>query len=557
MERNGVSATIDTNNLKFVIFGSGHDYTLLDSGEGEKVFFSHPFVPLNSVNYAGQYYFEVPDENGDFFDAVKDDMAHITFDPALGTTFDTEGEIEVSVHYRREYIYPEETILVEKELKQTITVVNHGAITRPAYGWWGRWFCGDIYEDGYCFIRPANVNDLDGTSYCDPNITHDVTKVSSIYWRTTELGAYQGFITGNNVSDIEELKYADVSNVTHIRGLITNCGANPSLEPLEDWDVSNVTNTSGLFEFASNLSSLHGLEKWDVSKFTSLNGAFATCQHLEDFSPLENWDVSNVTDMSRFATGSAITSLEPFSKWNTGKVESIDSAFANCTNLISLHGLEDWDVSSLENISSAFGGLNITNAQPLSNWAPPLTAVGSAFYGCKLVTLEGLEKFDVSGVENFGNMFAANPLVSLHGVEDWDVSSATSFAGMFEHDAWISDVSALANWDTSSLETTQRMFGGNAAILSSDDFDNWDFSNMQNFAGMFQGFTLYYSEPVGKDVYADAYYYYDYEGNRYTNVGVQPLTAYVKDASSAEDWNVSGSGLGAFDDKWSNRPTWN
>ena len=47
-----MSATIATKDLKFVIFGSGHDYTRLDSGEGNdgKRFFSHPFVPLNSTN---------------------------------------------------------------------------------------------------------------------------------------------------------------------------------------------------------------------------------------------------------------------------------------------------------------------------------------------------------------------------------------------------------------------------------------------------------------------------------------------------------------------------
>lgn len=546
------------NNSKFTIFGSGHDYTLGDSGKGEVQIFSHPFVPLGSVNYAGQYLFYVADENGDLMDAVKDDMAHITFDPPLGTTFDTEGEVTVKAHYRREYIYAEETLLIEKEVSQTITVVNHGNITRPAYGYYGRWFCGDIYEDGYIFLRPANVNDLDGVTYCDPAMNGDVTKVSSFYWRTEEVGGYAGFIISGNVTDIEELKFADVSKVKRLRGLIEWCGAKPSLEPLADWDVSNVTDMSGLFANATEITSLHGLEKWNVSKVTNLSGAFATCQHLTDLTPLADWDVSSLENMELMFNGSAITTLEPLSKWNTANVQNMHSIFSNCGSLHSLHGLENWDVSSLKNIEGAFGNLGLTDLSPLALWNPPLEIVTSAFSSNNLASLEGLENFDVSRVENFASMFSTNyPLHSLHGLEDWDVSSATSFAGMFEHCPWISDVSALADWDTSSLETTQRMFGGTSALLDVSAFDDWDFSNASNMSSMFQGFTLYYSGELNRDVYSDAYWYYDSDGNRYTNVGVQPLTPYTKDASSASSWNVSGTNKGAFDDKWSNVPAWN
>lgn len=554
-----MSATIATNDLKFVIFGAGHDYTLLDSGKGEKQIFSHPFVPLNSVNYAGQYYFKVADENGDLMDAVKDDLAHCTFTPALGTTFDTEGEVTVSVNYHREYIYDEETIVVDKTVSQTITVVNHGNITRNAFGYYGHFFCGDIYEDGYCFMRPANVNNLDGVTYCDPATNGSVTKLSSIYWRTEEIGGYQGFISygANSCNDIDELQYADVSRVTRIRELIGYCGANPSLEPLKNWDVSNVTNMSGLFANATELTSLHGLEKWDVSNVTDLSGAFQTCQHLTDLTPIADWDVSNVTTMNMMFIGSAVTDLSPLADWNVENLEVLGSAFKGLS-LVSLHGLENWNVGKLHDISETFSGCGLTSLALLSNWNPPVVEAGNAFSYNTFTNLEGLENFDTSNATSMGSMFGyCGKLVSLHGIESWDVSNVTSMAGMFEGCPWISDVSALAGWDTSSLETVQRMFGGTASIDDVSAFNNWDFSNMQNFAGMFQGFTLFYSGGIDRDVYADAYYYYDYEGNRYVHVGLEPLTAYTKDASDASSWNVSGSGLGAFDDKWSNVPAWN
>ena len=90
-----MSATIATNDLSFYIFGSGHDYTLANSGKGEAMWFSHPFMPKGARAYAGMYYFLVADENGNLIDAVKDDIAHCTFTPALGDTFDTVGEQEI------------------------------------------------------------------------------------------------------------------------------------------------------------------------------------------------------------------------------------------------------------------------------------------------------------------------------------------------------------------------------------------------------------------------------------------------------------------------------
>ena len=147
-----MSATI--NDLKFTIFGAGHDYTLNNSGTGEGVrVFSHPYVPLNSVHYAGMWLFYVADENGDLMDAVKDDLAHCTFTPALGATFDTEGETDISVHYHREYIHDESTIIVDKTFRTTIEVVDHG--TRTTTGNTSpsahpeRDVLRDIYSDGY------------------------------------------------------------------------------------------------------------------------------------------------------------------------------------------------------------------------------------------------------------------------------------------------------------------------------------------------------------------------------------------------------------------------
>ena len=544
-----MSATINTNNLKFVIFGSGHDYTLLDSGEGEKQIFSHPFVPLNSVNYAGQYYFQVPDEDGNFFDAVKDDMAHCTFTPALNTAFTTEGETEVSVHYRREYIHDEETILVEKTVKQTITVVDHGTVASSLANM-------DIYTDGYAFIRPDAYDVVQVMDYALGSGNY--TKVSSIPWRATALGhSIHPFLQSAVLTDISELEFADTSNCTRFKDLFHGAGNLTDLSAIKDWntsnvtemvsvlwytgvtdltafenwDVSNVTGMGAIFGENSNLASLHGLEHWNISKVTTLNNAFWSCSNLTDISALENWDTSSLTNL--------------------------DSAFRGCTKLSSLHGLENWDVSNVTDMQRFCEGCaKIPSLEPLANWSPKPTNLYAAFTGCSSIeSLDGLENFDLSDCTSFYCAFrVCNKLIDISAIASWDVSNVTDFRQMFEWSHWINDVSAINGW-TFGAADLGGMFGYASAFLNVDDII-LDLSNCTNITNMFGTRKFGKIDETGEDAYEESDYYWTYDGESYSRL-VYNLTPYTKDASNAENWTVNGTNLGAFDNWWSNRPSWN
>ena len=546
-------------NLSFTIWGNGHDYTLLDSGKGEVQIFSHPFVPLNSVNYAGQYYFLAPDENGEMMDVVKEDMAHITFDPPLGTSFDTVGEVTVKAHYYREYIYDEETIVVDKEVEQTIEVVDHGNIVRAAGDYFGVYYCSDIYDDGYAFLRPKNVNDLEDVEHCQPWESDNIKSVSSFFWRTESLGHHKGFLPSKNLETIEELKYGDTSRVTKIRGLmIFNYLNDVDLTPVEGWDTHNVTDLSELLSDCYAQTNLKGLEGWDVSNVTNLDRAFLTCKALTDISALEKWDVGKVTTADKLFSGcAALTDLTPLEKWDVSKLESLEEGFSGTTALTSLHGLENWDVSSLEDIKQCFYRSGITSVAELASWTPHLTSMVGAFSESKLTILTGLGGFDTSGVTDMTEVFSVcGKLLSADGIEDWDVSNVTTFYQMFAGDAWLSDVSALAGWSAAAT-VYDKMFGNTASILSVSDFSGWDFSNA-TMGAMFGCFKKHYSGGIDQDVWENGVgYYFDYAGNTYGYGGVMPLTEYTKDASSAATWNVTGTGLGAFNTIWSNIPSWN
>ena len=541
-----MSYTIE--NLSFTIFGSGHDYTLGDSGKGEVQIFSHPFVPLGSVNYAGQYFFNVADENGELMDAVKDDVAHIPFDPPLGTTFDTEGEVTVKAHYRREYIYDEETLLVEKEVSQTITVVDHGAIDRTLANM-------DIYADGYGFIRPDTYDVVQVMDYALGSGNY--TKVSSIPWRATALGhSIDPFLQSSVLTDISELEFADTSNCTRFKDLFHGADVT-DFSAIKNWDTSNVTEFADIF-WATNITDLTAVEKWDVSNATSLSGCFHYNLHLTSLHGIENWDVSNVTTMNGLVFDcTALTDISALADWNTSSLTDLGGAFRNCYALESLHGLENWDVSNVTDMQGTFWSCRkITNLEPLANWNPKPTSLKSLCEGCyEIVSLDGIENFNLSDCTSVFCAFrSCNKLIDINAIASWDVSNVTDFRQMFEWSHWINDVSAINGWTFGVCET-KNMFGYASAYLNVDDLD-LDLSNCTSITGMFATRKFGRIDETGEEAYEESDYYWTYDGESYSRLTYN-LTPYTKDASHAQTWTVNGTGLGAFDNWWSNTPIWN
>lgn len=508
-----MSATIGANDLKFVIFGAGHDYTLADSGDGGKMFFSHPFVPKGSKNYLGQYFITVPlyDDNDETvppvtIDPIKDDLAHCTFAPAIGSSFSSAGDTTVNIHYYREYIYDESTIVVEKDLTQTITVVDHGTkeLDGGTYG-----VPADYYPDGYVFVRPHNVNALDTGIDRDYYIENPsqygvytaITKVSSVPWRLKGLH----FTDLGDLANISELQYADTSTIENMNGLFDTSNLT-DISALATWDVSNVTNMHSLFgSYGSSITDFTPISKWDVSSVTDLGGAL---MWLDDLTAVTDWDVSSVTTLAYTFVNSDLDDLSP---------------------------IAGWDVSSVTNMEGAFSATAITDLTPLANW-------------------------DVSSVTNAVRMFNnAKKLKTLDGLENWDTSSLDSMGRMFISCSFLEDISALENWDVSHVYDMSYMFESVHALCDISALENWDISSLSH--GLYHAFwtgAFYYSTDLNKDVYpSGGNHYVDYDGNVYVINDPSTLVPYTKDAQPLTSWNVTDTPATAFDTNWSNIPSWN
>lgn len=551
-----MSATIGINDLKFVIFGAGHDYTLADSGDGDVQVFSHPFVPKNSKNYAGQWYFLVPDENGDPLDAVKDDIAHCTFTPAIGSTFSTVGEVTVECHYHREYVHDEETIVVDKTVSQVIQVVNHGSKSETGTNL-------DIYSDGYGFIRPSSTSVVEEIDYVLGQ-KNAVKKLSSIPWRATGLGAgsIYGFFKSTQLTDISEFAFADVSNCTVFTSLFAGDNLLTDISAVENWDTSNVTEITEMLAY-SNIGSLIPLTKWKVSNVTNLERAFAGYVGTT-LEGLENWDVSNVDNMRQiFDHAENLTNASAIANWDVSKVERLDYAFS-ATLLTDTNAFALWDVSSLINMQGIFkASEELVDLAGLSNWQADVVDISEAFANCTSLTdLSGVHGLNVASVTDFSSVFAfCTYITTLDGLEAWDVSSGESFQRMFKGCPWIADISAIANWDMTNAQDLFEMFGGDAWITDLADLVNWRLPNATTMGGMLKDGRGCYSSLIGKRLWYTAYYYYDYEDHQYINANVEdvdhPLSYPTYNAIGATNWKASGTGYDAFDSHWINIPAWN
>ena len=358
-----MSATIGANDANFVVFGSGHDYTRIDSGDGRSRWFSHKKVPLGSRLYANQFLFYVPDEDGNRIDAVRFDMSHCTFIPALGTTFDTVGEQTIKVHYWREYIHDEESILVERELETVVEVVDHGNVASSAPPYF-------IYDDGYCYFQDT-IN-MAGFVYLHNDNSYQFDKVSNIPFRVYDL---KGFCKNSGCSDISELEDADTSQVQTIEEAFYGCDLT-DISALAEWDLSYINpwgmtgKLVSVFAGNAHLEDISPLAKWDVSKAKDLSSLFASCYSLADLTPLRNWDVSNVTKMDyTFAMGSdysaynvnPIRKLDGLEKWDVSKVTSFWGTFSYLFWLEDISALANWDLSSGTNFQYMFRYCNVSD----------------------------------------------------------------------------------------------------------------------------------------------------------------------------------------------------
>ena len=108
-----------------------------------------------------------------------------------------------------------------------------------------------------------------------------------------------------------------------------------------------------------------------------------------------------------------------------------------------------------------------------------------------LETINNLNLFDTSNVEDMSGMFSSTPkLKNINGTKDWDTSRVTDMSSLFE-DSGISSINPISNWDVSNVENMQLMFRNTKNLHTVHGLDEkWNTNNVTDMTSMFEGSAI-------------------------------------------------------------------
>jgi len=95
-------------------------------------------------------------------------------------------------------------------------------------------------------------------------------------------------------------------------------------------------------------------------------------------------------------------------------------------------------------------------------------------------TSQDISTWDVSNVENMGQMFYSNGKFNQN-ISDWDVSNVTIMGSMFGYASSFNQ--DIGSWDVSNVTNMGSMFRGASSF--NQDIGSWDVSNVTKFQWMF------------------------------------------------------------------------
>ena len=348
----------------------------------------------------------------------------------------------------------------------------------------------NVDEDGVLRIRPKSgdsgeLGSTNGRQEGAPWYGRNVTRIESQGTIILNQDSSYLFYGQKFLASLSGLANWNVSQVTNMRSMFSNCTGLSDLSDLANWNVSNVTNMNSLFSNCTSLSNLSGLANWNVGNVTDMSGLFSRCTSLSNLSALANWNVGNVTSMGSLFYGcKGLSNLSALANWNVGNVTSMSSLFSDCTGLSNLSALTNWNVSSVTSMYSLFSGCTgLSDLSALANWnVSKVTTMGHLFSRCtRLSDLSALANWNVSKDTSMYYMFSdCRSLSDLSALAKWDVGNVTSMYSLFSNCKGLSNLSALKDWNVSKVTNMSYLFSGCTRLSDVSAIAHWNLSSIPN-----------------------------------------------------------------------------
>lgn len=183
----------------------------------------------------------------------------------------------------------------------------------------------------------------------------------------------------------------------------------------------------------SNCSSLIKLDvsKFNTEKVTTFKSMFANCSFtsidVSSFNTEKATNMSNMFDQCR-----ELTSLD-VSNFNTSNVTNMTEMFARCWKLTSLD-LSNFNTFNVTKMNGMFSESTALASLDISSFKTPnVTTMATMFNRCGALTSLDLSSFDTEKVEEMQSMFSlCDNLKTIYASDKFVTTNVTDSRGMFE-----------------------------------------------------------------------------------------------------------------------------
>ncbi|MFY4691267.1 BspA family leucine-rich repeat surface protein [Campylobacter jejuni] len=178
---------------------------------------------------------------------------------------------------------------------------------------------------------------------------------------------------------------------------------------------------------------------------------------------------------------------------DTSKITDMSCLFSWTTRK-DFSGIEKWDVSNVENMAHMFAGCKTFN-QDISSWdVSKVKDMECMLHGCHVFN-QDISKWDTSKVTTMEGMFWGCESFD-QPLGDWDVSRVETMESMFAR--CYSFNQDISKWDVSRVENMYSMF--HCCSSFNQDISGWDVSGVENMRGMFDNCKTFNQDISGWDV---------------------------------------------------------
>lgn len=165
------------------------------------------------------------------------------------------------------------------------------------------------------------------------------------------------------------------------------------------------------------------------------------------------------------------------------------SLFANDACLVSINGMENFDTSMVENMSSMFQGAENLTTLDLSHFdTSNVSDMTSMFSECYSLESLNLSSFNTSNVGGMSSMFYSCQSLTSLDLSNFDTSNVTDMSMMF-NECYALKTLNLSSFDTSGVISMAGMFKmmDQEGSFTNLDLSNFDTLSVEDMGEMFWG----------------------------------------------------------------------